>query len=187
MIDEKKLIEEVWKDIPCFEGKYQVSNYGRVKSLPRYRKCNKNSGYNQSEKILKPYINDSGYYVVGLHMGNNKYKQMKVHIAVAECFVVKNNEPSIGLVVNHIDSNKLNNYYKNLELVTQKRNVEHSVENGTFGVKRVELSANQVSEIRSLYKYRSREYGATSLGEKYGVSPQTILRIIRKEGYFNEK
>ena len=183
MIDEKKLIEE-WKDIPNFEGKYQVSNCGRVRSLPRYRKCNKNSGYFQNGKILKPYLNDSGYCVVGLHLGDNKYKQMKVHIAVAECFASKNNDQNEQLVVNHIDSNKLNNCYTNLEWVTQKRNVEHSVENGTFGVKRVALNNEQINEIRKTFKNRDRNCGASALGKRFGVSPQTILRIVRGEGYF---
>jgi len=102
------MIEE-FRDIPNYEGIYQVSNLGRVRSL----KFNK-------EKILKSTKNSAGYLKVGLYF-NNKTKTIKVHQLVAMAFL--NHTPcGFKLVVNHINFNKLDNRVENLEIVTQRKN-----------------------------------------------------------------
>ena len=101
---------EEWRDIDGYEGKYQVSNLGRVRS--KY-------------KILKPN-NVKGYLYVYLRK-NNKSKALKVHRLVAEAFLVnEKNKPQ----VNHIDGNKENNNVNNLEWCTNKENMNHAVRNG---------------------------------------------------------
>lgn len=100
-------VGEVWKDIKGYEGLYQVSNFGRVKSLFRYK------------KILKLCKSESGYLCVNLYK-NKKMKRITVHRLVAENFI---NKPT--LEVNHKDGNKENNFISNLEWVTTKENIIH--------------------------------------------------------------
>ena len=102
-------MKEVWKDIQGYEGLYQVSNLGRVKSL---KKFNVNAGcYEPREKILKLSHDKRGYQTVALiKKTNRKYK--KVHRLVAEAFIMN---PYNLPQVNHKDENKENNNVDNLE------------------------------------------------------------------------
>jgi hypothetical protein len=109
---------EVWKDIPGYEGKYQISNKGRVKSLPRNDKFCKRP----TEIIMKVFICGSGYEEVILSI-KRKRKPKLIHRMVAEAFVPK--QPGKE-EVNHKDGNKLNNDYTNLEWVTPSENIKHS-------------------------------------------------------------
>lgn len=107
-------MKEIWKDIPGYEGLYQVSNFGQVKSLNYWRK--------KEEKILKPK-HSSLYYVVCLcKNGASKYRT--IHSLVAECFI-----PNIEKKkqINHINGDKHDNAVTNLEWVTPRENVLHSV------------------------------------------------------------
>lgn len=93
---------EIWKDINGYEGLYQISNFGKVKSLSRKR--------SRKERILKQDYN-KGYFRVSLYK-NGKSKHYMVHILVANAFVANiKNLPEI----NHIDENGLNNRWDNLE------------------------------------------------------------------------
>lgn len=106
--------KEIWKDIEGYEGLYQVSNLGRVKSFPR-------NGTIKEERILKPN-KVGGYLQVALqNHKNRKYK--KVHRLVAETFIpnLENKRE-----VNHIDGDKTNNCVENLEWVTTSENQLHS-------------------------------------------------------------
>ena len=111
---------EVWKDIKGYEGKYQVSNLGRVKSLPKYTYPR---GYPQlrKEKIMKPsYVGkDRNYLALKLNDG----KQYKVHRLVAEAFIPN---PDNLPMVNHKDENPTNNCVDNLEWCTNSYNVKYS-------------------------------------------------------------
>lgn len=98
---------EIYKDIKGYEGLYQVSNLGNVKSL-------------RSNNNLKPILKTTGYYQVGLS-NKGKTKRTTIHLLVAESFL--NHKPcGFKLVVNHIDFNKLNNNVYNLEIVTARVN-----------------------------------------------------------------
>ena len=103
------MIEE-WRDIKGYEGLYQVSNLGRVKSFKGV-----------SERILKIGVDRYGYISINLFK-NNKRKLCKVHRLVAEAFIPnQDNKPQ----VNHIDEVKTNNMVSNLEWVTAKENSNH--------------------------------------------------------------
>ena len=121
MNSETKIQKEAWKDIEGYEGLYQISNFGNVKSLEKY--VNHSSGCGTrtvNERILKPSFNSKGYLIVGLFI-NGKQKKRTIHQLVAVAF--KNHIPNGHiLVVNHKDFNKLNNRVKNLEIVTQREN-----------------------------------------------------------------
>lgn len=104
---------EIWKDIPNYEGLYQVSNLGRVKSLERIDAL----GHRLKEKILKPKLT-RGYYEVGLFK-NSIRKMYLVHRLVWEAF---NGHIPEGLQVNHINEVKTDNRLSNLNLMTAKEN-----------------------------------------------------------------
>lgn len=109
------MIKEEWRNIKGYEGKYQVSNLGRVKSL-NYRQTGK-------EKIMNPGLLRKGYLGICL-CKNGKQIPVKIHRLVAETFLPNpNNLP----VINHIDENPANNRIDNLEFCTIKYNVDYSL------------------------------------------------------------
>ena len=111
--------KEVWKDVVGYEGLYQVSNFGRVKSLDRIVKHSKDHTRIQYGRIRKIHINKrDGYVYVGLHNKGEK-KRYKVHRLVALAFI---DNPLNKPEVNHLDECKANNNVENLEWVTRSEN-----------------------------------------------------------------
>lgn len=106
-------MKEIWCDVFGYEGLYQVSNLGNVKSL-------------SSNLILKGHVSTTGYCDVQLYK-NKKARVFKVHRLVALHFIPN---PGFKQQVNHIDGNKLNNNVTNLEWTTAKENTEHAIVNG---------------------------------------------------------
>lgn len=116
------MTEEMWKDIKGFEGKYQVSSEGRVKSLARKFVDNFGHKQNIKERILKVRTNIQGYKKVTIYDIYGKRKSLSVHRLVCEAFHPNpDNKPE----VNHIDEDKSNNRACNLEWVTSKENCNH--------------------------------------------------------------
>ena len=106
-----KMAVEIWKPVAGYEGLYEVSNLGVVRTLhPRENCC-----------TLKPYITPNGYEQVCLYSGNSR-KKMYVHRIVATAFV---DNPDNKPQVNHIDENKRNNSAVNLEWITIAQNLRH--------------------------------------------------------------
>ena len=102
-------MKEIWKNIESYEGLYQVSNFGRVRSL-RFNK----------QRMLKPIINIYGYLVLNLCKDGNK-KNLRIHQLVAMAFL--DHKPNgMKIVVDHIDNNKKNNRADNLQLISQRQN-----------------------------------------------------------------
>jgi hypothetical protein len=111
---------EIWKDVKGYEGIYQVSNLGRVKSLSRIvLKCGKNP-FMTKEVILKNYIGNTKYLMVRLS-NNGNAKTKRVHQIVAMAFL-NHNPCGFKLVVNHIDFDRQNNKVENLETITAREN-----------------------------------------------------------------
>lgn len=116
------MIEEIWKPVKTFEGYYEVSNLGNVRSCTRY--INHSSGSSKvlhKGKILSKIIASTrGYYQVSLSKEGKTYK-VYVHRIVAEAFI-----EGSGETVNHIDGNKLNNVVSNLEWLSYSDNNKHA-------------------------------------------------------------
>ena len=107
--------EEIWKDIEGYEGKYQVSNLGRVKKI--YKTV--------QEKIIKSHIHEE-YCVIGLYK-NSRRKSFRLHRLLAKAFIQNiDNKPYI----NHINGIKHDNRLENLEWVTQSENTQHAYDTG---------------------------------------------------------
>ena len=116
--------EEIWKDIQGYEGLYQISNMGRVKSVERTAKNGR--GYRTvPEKIMKPYKNSDGYLQVGLYK-DDKGKKYYVHRLVADTFL---ENPEEYTEVNHRDEDKENNRADNLEWCSRSYNNNYGTKN----------------------------------------------------------
>ena len=119
---------ELWKDIKGYEGIYQISNLGNIRSLERItilESENQHKKYKANRhikcKIKKPTVNKCGYYQTVLYKKGKK-RNVLVHRLVAEAFLPNlNNKPTI----NHIDGNKLNNKLDNLEWATYTEQLIH--------------------------------------------------------------
>ena len=115
-------MEEIWKDIKGFEGRYQVSNMGRVRSLDRWTLNDR--PYFVKGMMLKLSLNKGkGYLRVSLSDGHRNYKHYEVHRLVALHFVPGYKE---GLVVNHKNEKKTDNRAENLEWCTYQYNLNYS-------------------------------------------------------------
>lgn len=180
-------MEEIWKDIAGYEGLYQVSNLGRVKSLDKYV----NTGIKNQEKrfisgkIIKQTSDKDGYLRVGLNINNSK-KIFPVHRIVCLSFHENTeNKPQ----VNHKDGIKFHNYEWNLEWSTLSENRIHAYNTGLQnGLNRrgeksnfVKLTEDQILKIRSEYiPYKVKQ---KYLAEKYGVTQSAISAIINKKNW----
>lgn len=116
---------ETWKDIIGFEGLYQASNAGRVKSLERVVSCGKGNRIIK-EAIKKPGKNSSGYPVINLFK-NSKCYPHTVHSLIARYFIPN---PSNFPEVNHKNGIKSDNDINNLEWVTYSMNIKHAYDTG---------------------------------------------------------
>lgn len=131
-------MQEVWKDIKKYEGLYQVSNLGRIKSLPR------NTAH---ERIRIPRKDRGDYLYIGL-CKDGIVKHYKVHRLVAQAFIPNiDNKPTI----NHIDGIKTNNNVENLEWATAKEQAQHALSIGLW-----KRSDKTIQKIKASLKDRCR-------------------------------
>lgn len=178
------MIEEIWKDVPFYEGMYCVSNLGNVKSLARL-KSNQYNSFEKPESILKFRHTKKGYYNVMLYKNGNP-KSFPVHRLVLMGFDRLPEEKEQG---NHINGIKNDNRLENLEWVTSSENQIHAFATGLNNPKygadnnKTKLTEEQVLRIREEYQFNVRGFGAHSMGKKYGVSKGAILSIIKRKNW----
>lgn len=136
-------MQEIWKDIKGYEGLYQISNLGNVKSFPR------KGTHTIKERIIKFTKSNKGYCIAVLK-NNYVQKALSVHRLVAQAFIPNpDNLPQ----VNHIDGNKLNNCVDNLEWCTNKQNRKHASKNHllfTRHINQYDLDGNFIKEWYSV-------------------------------------
>lgn len=163
---------EIWKPIENFEHSYQISNFGRIKSLPRkviYRDGRIRS-YN--EKILNLRIDPKGYYFISLYK-NTILIQERIHRLVAKAFIPN---PENKPCVNHLDSDRLNNNLINLEWCTYSENTKHGVKQGNIKNPAKKITEEIVLEIRNYNK--NNKITQDKLGDMFNLSQTQISRII---------
>jgi hypothetical protein len=166
---------EIWKDIIGYEGLYQVSNKGRIKSFPK-------KGHKE-DLILSLILTDKGYYRVGIRKDKNKI-MFHVHRLVGAAFIPNpENKPEI----NHIDGNPLNNCVENLEWCTRSENSIHSYKTGLQISQKGEqhgrskLKDWEVKQIREIYSCGGIKM--KDIGLKFGISRQSVYRIVNNKGW----
>lgn len=171
---------EIWKDIKDYEGLYQVSNYGAVKSLSKsWATGNNNAIRKKSETIMKQATDSTGYKQVWLSK-NNSPKNTLVHRLVAMAFIDNINNKKC---VNHINSIRNDNRVENLEWCTHSENIIHCIsknrKNTQIGINHwmTVLSENDVINIRELSKSMTHQ----KISEKYPVTRRTVGNIINRK------
>lgn len=138
-------MSEIWKDIPGFEGLYQVSDLGRVKSLPK-QIWNGKGYYISKEKILRPNTLAKGYFQVELKR-NKQRCSLQVHRLVAMAFI-ENPDPEDLIQVNHLNGNKQDNRVENLEWSNNRLNQKHA---WAIGLQKVSGKAGRPKRKVRLY------------------------------------
>lgn len=126
----ESLPNEEWRDVVGYEGLYQVSNLGRVKSLTKLVRYKGKKPRVYYEKIIKNYKTSSGYRFVFLYR-DTKSAQIYVHRLVAKAFL-QNLDNLCD--INHIDGCKTNNSVDNLEWCTRSENIKHAYDKGLRNV-----------------------------------------------------
>lgn len=160
--------KEIWKNIKNYEGLYQVSNIGRIKSFKR------------NESIMQPNDNGKGYLQVGLSK-NGKRSYFKIHRLVAEAFIPN---PYSKPEVNHIDGNKQNNTVENLEWCTTKENCQHRQKTGLGNIEAATKAKYKIvlkydlKTGKILEEFESAKAAALSLGSNRS---DNIARVCRGE------
>lgn len=172
-------MNEVFKDILGYEGLYQISNLGTVKSVGRYGN-NQYSEYWMDERILKHSIvgtRNSGYCAVNLRK-DGKSKQKYVHRLVAIAFV--DNYRLSAKYVNHTDGDSKNNRFDNLEWCTHSENIQHAYDNGLIkkscgsNVSNSKLKESDIPIIRNML---TDKIPILKIAKQFNVSRNVIYQI----------
>ncbi len=161
---------EIWMPVNGFEGRFEVSNHGRVKSYQTRTIV---------VKILKPHTDSLGYKVTSLR-DKPKHRKVRIHVLVAETFL---NKPDIkNICVNHKDGNKLNNHVDNLEWITKKENCQHARDIGLVDTKGSKHPMSKLTEddVRFIKEYNKNMKGISPqiLAFWHNVNPRTIRDIL---------
>lgn len=166
-----------WKDIPGFNGDYQINRVGQVKMREKVLW----NGRIMPEKIMSSKITQNGYKRIGLRE-NGTRRHYSIHRLIALTFIPNpQNKPQ----VNHKNGIKTDNRVDNLEWVTQAENMQHAMKIGTHKIqgpesKRAKLTWRQINEIKKL-----RRTGATlqAIGDRFKVTKGTIWKIMNNYTY----
>lgn len=173
-------MEEIWKTIEGFEGLYEVSNLGRVRSLDRVRKAGYGSTANIKGKILTPQcIRGRKYLVVNLYR-NEVGKHYLIHRLVATAFIDNpNNLPEI----NHKDENPSNNNVSNLEWCDRKYNINYGTARDRASRTRGRVVVQYDSEGNEVARYWSAREAARQIGKSQAAISKCCLGEKYKSAY----
>ena len=159
-------MQEIWKDIEGYDGKYQVSNYGNVKSLNYNNTC--------KERLLKPMLKNRGYLCVSLY---KPLKIFSIHRLVANAFIPN---PDNLPCVNHKDEDKTNNHVGNLEQCTNKYNQNY----GTCRERIRKSLLNYPKTSKKVYQYTLdgefvKEWKSTKECARNGFDQRAIVKCCK--------
>ena len=165
-------MEEIWKDIKNYEGLYQISNLGKIRSRYKYnsRKDNKATINKESYKNIKPV---EGTYLRVTLVRDKRKKQYLIHRLVAETFIpnIENKEQ-----VNHKDGNKHNNNVNNLEWNTRLENMNHAFNNNLAKHKKIKMIDINTKEEKIFNRRQDIEEFL-----KINISQDLITRCCNKQ------
>ena len=167
-----KISEEEWRDIAGYEGCYQVSNLGRVKSLERTFIDKRKHKQHIKERILKPQPCRDGYLQVFLCNSSDKKKNFSVHRLVCGAFL---ENPENKPCVNHIDEDKTNNTASNLEWCTYKENSNH----GTRNARMAKTKNKPVGQYTTNGKLLKIWQSLMEVQRQLGFAPSNICKVAR--------
>lgn len=177
---------EIWRDIPNYEGRYFVSNKGRVKSVLYVH----NRGYNSHYKsnIIKAHKYSNGYSFVALSM-DGVVKQYLLHRLVMKAFIGESN-----LEVNHKDGNKDNNSLDNLEYVTHQENQLHAFRilkrapaKSWLGKKGFNHNKSKAVKLEDITNGECLIFGSMREAESHGYNRSTIAKSIKHNLIYRNK
>lgn len=157
-------MEEIWKDVVGYEGYYEVSNLGNVRSVDR--EIVKSDGVVQPRRAraMAKSLNTDGYLTVKLSK-DGKSERIAVHRLVALAFIPNPNRLSD---VNHIDFDRTNSRVDNLEWISHKENVHYTIDAGRHHCN------------RDLFGENNPNYGNTTLRDYYASHPEEKQKLARK-------
>lgn len=171
---------ERWRDVPGYEGLFQVSDRGRVKSLPRLRRTKGDGVCPVKEKFLTPYLNGD-YWKVYLKK-EGKGWLVGLHRLVLLAF---RGPPKRGQQGRHLDGDASNNFLFNLEWGTAKENGQDKIRHGTnpSGERNIKakLTWRKVRQIRKMYQ--TTDISQQELADMFGVHQTAISNIVRNKGW----
>jgi hypothetical protein len=167
---------ENWLPIPEYEELYEIDTFGNIKSLDR--KVRNNNGFRVTKgKILKPKLDDKGYYKIGLTK-DNKQKFYFIHRLVALTFIPNpNNYP----IINHKDGNPKNNYVENLEWCTYSYNTKYAYKIGTKKPK----GAEHIGEKNPKNKLTEKQVLNILNAKKDGIHIKKAFELLNYEISFS--
>lgn len=155
------------KIIPGLKGCYAITDEGGV--------VNTKTG-----RVLVSHVSKSGYENIAIYISKGKVKNFRIHRLVADAFV--NGESNVRNHVNHIDGNKLNNHYQNLEWCSRSENMRHAIRSGLVG-KRSHTPEHSLRDIKIKNDYINTNMTHRDIAKKYNLSKSrtsVILRGIKK-------
>jgi hypothetical protein len=168
---------EIWKDVVGYDGLYQVSNFGNIKSLDRKRWSGRNNSYSLFKGKELSKSKRRGYLRVSLTKSKIE-KTFSIHRLVAIAFIPNpENKPQ----VNHKDGDKLNNNEWNLEWNTASENTQHSFDNGLQVIIRGEGCYNSKLTAKDVLEIRKSKLPQRKLGKIYGISGSIVCEVRNRK------
>jgi len=169
---------ETWRPIPGFEGDYEVSNLGRVRS---YLAWGGSKTHKSIPSIKKPRIGSNGYLRVMLQQGRGRTNAYHVHALVAAAFL---GPRPTGLEVAHRDGDRSNASLENLRYATKSENAQDRRSHGTYPIGEVngnhKVTEAQVMQIRARYQSGERQ---SDIAHTFGISSSQVSNIVRNAAW----